>query len=242
MKALGNYFALARFGYWTKNIAIVPGFIIAYIELNAHIEIKTAIIAIISACFISASNYIMNEYLDRATDKFHPVKKKRVLVHTPLNPHYVILLYLLFLFAGLILAYLLGFWFFLTSIGLLINGIVYNLHPMRAKDVAFVDVIVESFSNPMRFMLGWYAAGATVFAPISILLSYWFFGTYLMCMKRRQELQKFNDMQDATSYRGSYAVYTPAMLLKYAVLMLGLSGIFLAVYVNRIYEILSSFF
>lgn len=239
MSNLKSYITLSRPGYWTKNIAIIPGMVLAFIEMHVKISVEAAILSIVSACCISASNYIMNEYLDRATDRYHPVKKKRVLVHTPLNPHYVILEYLAFLFIGLIIAFQLGYAYFLVSIGLLVNGIIYNLYPMRTKDRAYIDVLVESFSNPMRFLMGWYAASESLpFAPGSILLSYWFFGTYLMCMKRKQELQKFNDMTDAVNYRGSYATYTPKKLLIYALLMLAFSGIFFLVYGYHVYPLL----
>jgi hypothetical protein len=35
------------------------------------------------------------------------------------------------------------------------QGIFYNVRPMRTKDRAYLDVISESINNPLRLMIGW---------------------------------------------------------------------------------------
>ena len=33
-------------------------------------------------------------------------------------------------------------------------GIIYNVKPIRSKDIVFIDVLSESVNNPLRFLLG----------------------------------------------------------------------------------------
>ena len=46
---------------------------------------------------------------------------------------------------------------FLSLAMLLASGVVYNIPPLRMKDRAWWDVIAESFNNPIRLWLGWFA-------------------------------------------------------------------------------------
>ena len=39
-------------------------------------------------------------------------------------------------------------------------GPVYNVPPIRTKEIPYVDVITESFNNPIRLLLGWFAVTA----------------------------------------------------------------------------------
>ncbi|MFV0338149.1 MAG: prenyltransferase, partial [Chthoniobacterales bacterium] len=82
------------------------------------------------------------------------------------------------------------------------------------KDRAFLDVIAESFNNPIRLWLGWYAiAPATSFPPLSIVLAWWMFGALLMTGKRYAEYRFINDPKRSGSYRRSFKVYTEKSLL-----------------------------
>ena len=35
-------------------------------------------------------------------------------------------------------------------------GVVYNVKPLRSKDLPIFDVLSESVNNPIRFLIGWY--------------------------------------------------------------------------------------
>src|SRR5205809_286297 len=73
---------------------------------------------------------------------------------------------------------------------LLISGVVYNVPPLRLKDRAFLDVIAESFNNPIRLWLGYYAlVDARHVPPLSIVLAWWSFGALLMTGKRYAEFR-----------------------------------------------------
>ena len=70
---------------------------------------------------------------------------------------------------------------------LLVMGLVYNVEPVRSKDKAYIDVLSESINNPLRLLLGWSAIIDSALPPISVLVSYWMGGAYLMAIKRYAE-------------------------------------------------------
>jgi 4-hydroxybenzoate polyprenyltransferase len=113
--------------------------------------------------------------------------------------------------------------------------LVYNVPPVRLKDRAFLDVIAESFNNPIRLWLGWYAiAPENSFPPLSIVLAWWMFGALLMTGKRYAEYRFFNSPEQSGAYRRSFKTYTEKSLLiamiTYANLFCFCAGTAVAVY------------
>jgi decaprenyl-phosphate phosphoribosyltransferase len=97
---------------------------------------------------------------------------------------------------------------------LLLSGIAYNVEPVRLKDRAYLDVIAESFNNPIRLWLGWYALlPASYYPPLSIVLAWWFFGALLMAGKRYAEFRFIGDARRSGDYRKSFRVYTERSLI-----------------------------
>jgi len=97
-------------------------------------------------------------------------------------------------------------------LALFVAGIIYNVRPIRTKDIPFLDSISESANNPIRFLIGWYAfAPLHYFPPVALLISWWSFGNYLMVAKR---LSEFRFLQErAGDYRRSHKRYTRDYLL-----------------------------
>jgi hypothetical protein len=124
--------------------------------------------------------------------------------------------YILLTSVGMLAAHTLGYSFSSVAIMFAIFGVIYNVRPIRAKDRAFLDVIVESLNNPLRFLLGWFAVTPHVAPPASILLAYWFGGAFLMAAKRVSEHRAIVEAGGTASlaaYRPSFAVYTQSSLV-----------------------------
>jgi 4-hydroxybenzoate polyprenyltransferase len=236
-----EYIKICRPDHWLKNIFILFGHVVAItLVLDFQIEwrhVSLAILSLIPACLIASANYILNEILDAPFDAMHPTKKHRGI---PAGKVKVSILW--WIKAGLIvsaflLAWLFGFnWAYQAALALLlISGIVYNVKPLRLKDRAFMDVIAESFNNPIRLWLGYYALAAPNFVPpISIVLAWWFFGALLMTGKRYSEFRFIADAELSGRYRRSFQVYTEKSLIlamiTYANLFCFCTGVAMAVY------------
>jgi 4-hydroxybenzoate polyprenyltransferase len=113
-------------------------------------------------------------------------------------------------------------------------GLVYNVKPVRSKDVVYLDVISESFNNALRLLIGWFAVVPMLLPPSSIILGYWMAGAYLMAIKRYSEYQAINNPKQAGLYRESFKHYTEKSLLNsslfYAMFSVFLLGVFLVKY------------
>lgn len=230
-----HYAAIARFEHWTKNAFILPGFVLAqFFESRPIGEVVLPfLLAFLATCIVSSANYTVNEWLDRHYDKHHPVKKNRPAVRGNLNPAIVYTQYVVLLLAGLSLAFTVNAWVGAANIALALQGFFYNFEPFRTKDRLYLDVISESINNPLRMIIGWAVVTTALFPPSSILVGYWFFGAFLMDIKRFAEFRFIRDVEAAGLYRRSFLKYTSNKLLVVAVFYALCSGFFFAVFMVK---------
>ena len=162
---------------------------------------------------VSTANYILNEIVDLPTDIHHPTKRHRPLVQGEIRMGPFALLGALLIGVSLAVSYaVFAAEFFFSILALFAAGIIYNVRPIRTKDIPFLDAISESANNPIRFLIGWYAfAPPHSFPPLSLLISWWSFGNFLMVAKRLSEFRYLKDK--AGDYRISHKRYTSNYLL-----------------------------
>lgn len=236
-----EYFKIARPDHWLKNIFILFGHVVAWalvLEFRWDAKlIDVAVLSLIPACLIASANYILNEILDAPFDAVHPTKKLRGIPAGKVNVTYL----WWFKAALIVVAFLLCWWWkfnwaYQAALGLLLlSGVVYNVPPLRLKDRAFLDVIAESFNNPIRLWLGYYAlVDPHHVPPLSIVLAWWSFGALLMTGKRYSEFRFIGDAELSGRYRRSFRTYTETSLIlamiTYANLFCFCTGIAMAVY------------
>ena len=213
---LKNYIKIARPDHWVKNIFIIPGlavgFLLADMPPMGELIIRF-IIGFIATCMIASDNYVINEWLDAEFDKYHPTKKYRPVVSENMKFSLVMVEYVVLAVIGLALSLLINTGFLVMEIWLLVMGILYNVKPMRTKDIPFMDVITESVNNMIRLMLGWFIVTDVSVPPGSILLGYWMGGAFLMGIKRFAEYRMIGDPKTAGLYRKSFEAYTEQTLL-----------------------------
>lgn len=235
---LSSYIKIARPDHWIKNFFIMPGLVLAVILIGKPESIGGFIVKLLagffSTCFIASANYVINEWLDAEFDKYHPTKKFRPVVSENMKFSLVMVEYAICIVIGLGLALLVNIPFLLTEIWLLVMGVLYNVKPVRTKDVVYLDVLSESVNNMIRLLLGWFIVCENVYPPSSILVGYWMAGAFLMAVKRYAEYRMINNPELAGSYRKSFARYSEATLLCsslfYALCATFLIGIFLLKY------------
>jgi len=213
-----EYFKVMRPDHWLKNIFIVFGHLVAIVLLAIPVDAFTlgmALLSLIPACFIASANYIINEILDAPFDRMHPTKKLRPVPSGKVSIFWLWVLMAVLSVLGFAMSVILFNPGYTIALGLLLlSGFVYNVEPIRLKDRAFLDVIAESFNNPIRLWLGWYAlAPFASFPPLSIVLAWWFFGALLMAGKRYAEYRFIGDAERSGRYRKSFQVYTEKSLV-----------------------------
>ena len=207
---------LARIDQWLKNVAILPGAIVAALfrpELAASDAMRVGLV-FVAACLLSSSSYVLNGILDRESDRTHPVKLARPLPAGRIAGAAAWLEWALLGVAGLGLAWTVGASAGWTAALFAATALLYNVPPLRAKDVPYLDIVVEAFNNPLRLALGWFAVEATLFPPLSLLIAYWSLGAFILAVKRLAELRFLSSRSaPAVAYRRSFAHYSQERLL-----------------------------
>lgn len=217
---LNHYIAIARPDHWVKHAFVLPGLFAALVlnplPLPSSTIVYNSAAGLLSAFLIASANYVINEWLDAETDRNHPEKMYRPAALGLLRAKWVYFEYFTLTLSGLILANTVNFLFFVTIVAFFISGIVYNLKPLRVKDRVFLDVILESFNNPIRLLLGWAMVSNNTIPPLSLFLSYWAAGAFLMAAKRKSEYEfilQNGGIGSLEKYRKSFRYYSSETLI-----------------------------
>lgn len=214
------YLKAMRPGRWPRSLAVFVGsaaFFLLHKDISSGLDwpsilLRGAVIFFLT-WGISTANYIINEIVDAPFDVHHPVKKNRPLIRGEIKKMPFLFMGAVLILVSLSIAFLYfnrPFSFSLSA--LLIAGFIYNLPPVRTKDIPFLDSVSESANNPIRFLIGWYAfASAGEFPPLSLLICWWAFGNFLMVSKRLSEFRMLKDK--AGDYRSSLKKYSTSSLV-----------------------------
>jgi 4-hydroxybenzoate polyprenyltransferase len=191
------------------------------------------ILGLLSVCLVASSNYTINEVLDAPFDRRHPTKYRRPVPSGRVSIPLAYVQWIGLMAAGLLLGARLGA-AFLVSVGALwVMGCVYNIPPIRSKDLPYVDVLSEAVNNPLRMLAGWYLTGTTAIPPLSLLLSYWMVGCYFMALKRYAEVNDIGERARAAAYRKSFHYYTAERLMVSVMFYATASMLFLGAFSMR---------
>jgi 4-hydroxybenzoate polyprenyltransferase len=232
-----NYIKIARPDHWIKNVFILPGIVFACLLTSRRFNLEIIghlVVGFAATCLIASANYVINEWLDADFDKHHPTKSSRPAVAGGMNFGIVTAEYIVLAIGGIALSFLVSRYFLLAELLLLLMGVIYNVRPFRTKDIAFFDVISESFNNVIRLLLGWFIVTDQWLPPVSIVIGYWMGGAFLMAVKRYAEFRMIADPELAGRYRKSFKSYSEKSLLIsamfYALTSVFFCGIFLIKY------------
>jgi 4-hydroxybenzoate polyprenyltransferase len=230
------YLSIARPDHWFKNVFMALGVVLAYFYHPEALSLGTLLAilwAVLTTCILASSNYVLNEILDAPTDRSHPVKKHRPIPSGRVRLPLAYLEWVLLGVLGLWMASLLNWPFFFSGLFLLLMGVVYNVPPVRSKELPYIDVLSESVNNPIRLLLGWFAVVPGEVPPVSLLLSYWMIGAFFMAAKRFAEYRSLANRSVAGTYRRSFRHYDDQKLLISMVFYVTTFALFLGIFIVR---------
>lgn len=210
-----GYFQIARLDHWIKNVLVLPGFLVALsIDPGRWRLLDPMVCAagLLAVCIIASSNYVLNEILDAKADRFHPHKSNRPLAAGRARAGIAYVEWLVLFAAGIGLGTIVSAPFAFTLGGLWLAGCLYNVPPVRAKDVPYLDVLVEGLTNPLRMLAGWYLTRTAAIPITFLLVSYWMAGCYFMAIKRFAEYREL-PAEDLQRYRPVFRSYSEKNLL-----------------------------
>lgn len=235
LSAARDYLSVTRPDHWGKNVFVIPGAAIAAV-IDSEVQASDAMwlgLGLVSTCLIASANYTINEFLDGEFDRHHPTKSSRPAAQGRLNGRIIQAQYIALVLLGLGIASLLNPVFLYASITLVVMGLIYNVAPIRSKDIAYLDVLSESFNNPIRLVLGWAAVSTIILPPTSLVIAYWMGGAYLMATKRYSEYRAIGDPARAARYRRSFQHYTEETLSLSAFFYALSSSFFLGIFLIK---------
>lgn len=236
LSSLRSYIAIARPDHWFKN-----GFMLLGVMVSVLIEpdvlhdpwISKVLLGFIAACFIASSNYVLNEILDAENDRLHPVKHTRPIPSGKISYPIAYLEWLIIALLGFLIAACINTSFFWIAVIFWIAGLIYNVPPIRTKDIPYIDVLSESFNNPIRLFLGWFALLPHHFPPSSLIISFWMAGAFFMASKRLAEYRMINDPMRAGQYRTSFRYYNVDRLFMSILFYVSMCTLFLGIFIVR---------
>ena len=231
-----GHIEICRFDHWIKNVFILPGILIALSIYPQSISLDllmSILLGFLAAGLVASSNYVINEVLDAPFDALHPTKKNRPTPSGQVNIKLAYLQWIALMIVGLALASLVSTNLVYVLAALWLMGCIYNIAPIRAKDISYIDVLVEAINNPIRFLAGWFMVSPPFVPPTSLLISYWMIGCYLMAIKRFAEMRDISKSISAKHYRKSFAFYTEQNLLVSIMFYAASSMLFFGAFVMR---------
>lgn len=217
---MNAYIKAMRLGRWPRSLAVFAGSTSFFFlnrdfltSENLYWVLERFLFIFFLTWAISTANYIVNEIVDAPFDIHHPTKRHRPYASGEIKKIPFIGLGVALPLASLVPAFI--FFsrpFFFSLLTLFAAGFVYNMKPLRTKDIPFLDSISESANNPIRFFIGWFAfSPAGLFPPVSLVVSWWAFGNFLMIAKRLSEFRFLKEK--AGNYRASLKRYSKRSLV-----------------------------
>ena len=231
-----GHLRIARVDHWFKNVFVLPGIVAAIgVDMSGATDglWMRVILGLASICLVASSNYVINEVLDAPSDRSHPVKRNRPVPSGQVSVPLAYVQWLALMVIGVGLGLLVSKAFAITAFILWVMGCIYNIPPLRSKDVPYVDVLSEAVNNPLRMLAGWFIGSTSSLAPASLLLSYWMVGCYFMAIKRYAEYREIGDASVAAAYRKSFAYYTSERLIVSIMFYASAAMLFLGAFVMR---------
>lgn len=174
--------SLLHTNQWPKNLLILVPAFFAGLEWNAAL-LADLLLGVISFCFLASAVYLVNDRLDRESDRKHPVKQVRVKAAERLSTKRISAVA-----AGLLIIAFGGF-LLLGKAVVVYAGIylvVNTTYNVILKQIAVLDVVLMTSGYWLRLLIGGAIAGVPLTWWLVVLVL--FIAAMLLLIKRRSDV------------------------------------------------------
>ncbi len=189
---------------WVKNGFIFAALIFSQ-SLSRWDRCRQVLLAALVFCLVSSATYVLNDILDAAEDRHHPIKKLRPIASGRLNATTAGIAGAILGCAGLIAAWRLNTSFFGIVVAYLALNVLYSTF---LKHVFLLDVFIVAAGFLFRVMAG----GLVIRVAISpwLIVCTTLLALFIALSKRRHELVLLG--RRAPAHRAILSDYSPYFL------------------------------
>jgi 4-hydroxybenzoate polyprenyltransferase len=174
---------------WTKNLLVFAAPVFSFYLVSLETLLKS-VAAFFLFCLVSGCVYILNDFIDRESDKNHPEKCHRPMASGALHPYLALVFGITLLGVSLTSAFFLDLLFGTVLFIYFALNVAYSF---KLKHVVIVDVMVIAAGFVFRAVSG----GLVMDVPFTpwFLLCTMLLALFLAISKRRYELTLFENNQ-----------------------------------------------
>ena len=207
---------------WLKNGFVLAPIVFAGLVFDPDAWLRT-ILAVASFCAASSAVYLINDVLDRESDRSHPIKKNRPIAAGEVSVGAALIVAVVLVGVAVAIAVWLGGWFPAILVSYVVIVLLYSAVLKRA---VFLDVLVVAAGFVLRVVGG----AVAIDVPVSmwILVVAYLLALYLALGKRRSELVLLG--VDAGDHRAVLGHYTLPMVDQAISVVLGATVLAYALY------------
>ena len=167
---------------WYKNAILFAGVVLS-LNFTDISQVGLSILAFISFCGLSGSEYTLNDLMDRKRDQVHSVKRLRPIASGELGVSQAAISAVGIATISLVIAYSINLEFFMVALGYLSLMIAYSL---KIKYIVVLDNLTIGTGFVLRAVGGCLAIGVWI-SPWLIICTF-LLALFLAFAKRRSEL------------------------------------------------------
>lgn len=212
----------ARPHQWSKNLFILAPLLFSG-RLADTSSLGRSLLAFAAFCLLSSSLYIFNDWIDLEEDRAHPEKSTRPLASGRLPASVALTAAAAMASSAFVLSYLLGPFFFLTTLSYFLLILAYCL---GFKRMIVVDCMTIALGFVLRVVGG--AIAISVSASHWLIVCAFLLALFLAFSKRRQELIVLS--AGAGAHRSVLKFYSVAYLGQVNVVLVAASIVCYALY------------
>ena len=167
---------------WTKNLFVCAALLFAQKALDLPFALRTAA-AFAIFCALSSAGYLLNDLIDAARDREHPVRRKRPLASGRLARRHAVVLMACLAAAGLAASWLLSPQFLAVALAYVGLQCAYTL---GLKHIVIIDVFALAAGFVLRVVAG--AVAIEVEISVWLIACTTLLSLFIGLSKRRHEL------------------------------------------------------